>query len=99
MRSPSSLLRASLELFSATRCCRGRRAHLVAVLLELLLGLVDQALALVLQVDDLAALLVVGGVRLGVALHLLDLVLDRPPAFCTVILFSLPVPRSLALPR
>src|SRR3712207_8805477 len=54
-----------------------RSGDLVAVLLELALGLEDEVVALVLQLDRLAAFLVLGGVAFGLALHLVDLVLGE----------------------
>ena len=64
---------------------------------ERLLGRVDQALALVLGLDELAALLVLGGVRLGVLHHLLDVGLERPPEAWMRICCSLPVALSFAV--
>src|SRR5439155_9591055 len=52
-------------------------ADLLAILLERFLRRVGEALALVLEIDDLAAFLVVGRMGLGVALHLLDLFLGE----------------------
>src|SRR5829696_754269 len=50
---------------------------LVAVLLDRLLGRVDQRLAVILRFDELAALLVLGGMRLGVLDHLVDVGLGQ----------------------
>src|SRR5690606_28648578 len=50
----------------------GVGVDLVGVLLQLLLGAVDQAVGVVAGVDQLAPLLVLGGVGLGVLDHLLD---------------------------
>ncbi|EAR53005.1 putative NAD-specific glutamate dehydrogenase encoded in antisense gene pair with dnaKJ [Oceanicola granulosus HTCC2516] len=55
----------------------GRRVDLVGVLFHRLLGRVDEALGLVLRLDQLAALLVGLGVGLGVLDHLLDLVVRQ----------------------
>ena len=47
------------------------------MLFELLLGRIGEAFALVFQVDHFAPLLVLGGVLLGVGLHLVDLFLAQ----------------------
>ena len=67
---------------------RTSAADLFAIFLERLFGLEDEILALVFQVDGLAAFFVLGGVQLGFVLHALDLflgeaaaVLDRDLAF------------------
>src|SRR5687767_678560 len=52
--------------------------HLVLEVLEVLLRRVDQRVRPVAELDPLAALLVLGGVRLGVLDHLLDLALVQP---------------------
>src|ERR1019366_1328778 len=52
----------------------------VAVFLEGFFGAVGEGFALVFQVDDLAAFLVLGGVGFGVALHLLDVFLGETAA-------------------
>src|SRR6267142_1606614 len=53
---------------------------LVAVLAKLLFSVIDDGIALVFEVDGLPALLVVGGVRVGLALHLVDLILGEAAA-------------------
>src|SRR5207248_859325 len=51
--------------------------NLLAIVAQGLLRLVNQRVGVILQVDQLAALLVLGGVGLGVTLHLLDLLLAQ----------------------
>ncbi|EAP89694.1 putative NAD-specific glutamate dehydrogenase encoded in antisensegene pair with dnaKJ [Oceanicaulis sp. HTCC2633] len=51
--------------------------HLVAELLDLFLGLVDQRFSIVLRIHELTALLVRVGVRLGVLDHLLDIAVGQ----------------------
>src|SRR5262249_41056525 len=54
--------------------------ELVAVLLQVAIGLVHRRLGAILDLDELAPLLVVGAVLLGVAAHALDLVLGEAGA-------------------
>ncbi len=55
-----------------------RLAELVLVLLDQLLELVDALLGVVPGLGELAPLLVLGGMRLGIALHPLDFILVEP---------------------
>src|SRR5262249_22974416 len=82
---PYAALAVSLALFlqrlaRAFYPCFPLAVELVAQLAQVLLGLVRERVAAILHLDLLATLPILFGVRLGVAHHLLDLLLVQPAA-------------------